>query len=475
MKKYRIFNLLIVGLLLLSSCDDFLDLSPVSTVGSNGFYETADEVNTGVIAIYDGLQDVVETEYAMLEMRSDNTSSKNHEGEWGNFDYMNVDVNSATVSSYWTYNYNTIFLANTILENLSAVTDETTYNQYAGEAYFSRALCHFNLVRAFGDVPLITSVITQSDNEYFSRVSESEVYTQIISDLTAAVSDLPTRSNIEEGRATQGAAQTLLAKVYLEQNNYSAAKSLLEDVISSGDYDLLDDYNDVFYNELNDEIIFAIQYITDDSDDSEIFSYNFTANGSASGLNYPTDDLIEFVSTNLNTATDSSEFNAFLASEEDLRCSTLFYYEPLSGSGNIECGKYRADDASNQQLGGNDWIILRYADVYLMYVEATIGSGTSTSDATALTYFNAIRTRAGLTSLTEVTKDNLLDERRIELAYENQRLFDLIRFGEASSVLTTFGLTEEGSFTFDSDDLLLPIPQSEINVSNGALTQNSGY
>ncbi|WP_173073217.1 RagB/SusD family nutrient uptake outer membrane protein [Tenuifilum thalassicum] len=455
MKKNIIISLL-AGLLILTSCEDFLDLAPIDEIGSNGFYKNTEEVEAGVISIYDGLQAVVMNEFALTEMRSDNTKTKNSEGDWAQFEDMNVSPTNATVSEYWSLNYNVVFRANVVLQNLDAVSDEAKRNQFEGEAKFARALAHFNLVRAFGDVPIIDKVIGPEDKDYFSRRPADDVYQFIIADLTDAASKLPGKDEIAFGRATKGAAYALLAKVYLTVKDYGKANDAINEVLKEG-YALEANYNDVFYNEMNDEIIFAIQYIPDNTEDSEIFSYNFTWKGRASGLNYPTDDLLNSLEAG------------------DLRQSTLFYWEPLAGSsGRFECGKFRAS-SSNEELGGNDWIVLRLADVYLMQAEAIMGAATATSDATAIEAVNKVRRRAGLPEIVgSLTKDQLLKERRIELAFENHRLYDLIRFGVADQVMEAFSNTTEASFEYNSNKLLLPVPQREINLYDG-LTQNPGY
>lgn len=455
MKNYKFLSI-IAALFLLASCDDFLDLAPISEIGSNGFYSNQEEVEAGVIAIYDGFQTMVQNEFALTEMRSDNSKTKNSEGTWAQFEDMNVEPTNATVSQYWSDNYNIIFRANIILENLGNVSNEAKRNQYEGEAKFARALCHFNLVRAFGDVPLIIRVISVNDVDAFSRKPSADVYNQIISDLKDAASLLPAASSMTFGRATSGAANALLGKVYLTIHNYSEANTVLKSVINSQEYKLLSSYNDVFYNEMNDEVIFAVQFIPDDADDSELFSYNFTWKGRASGLNYPTEDLMSAVS------------------ETDNRSETLFYFELQAGSsGRYECGKFRASSL-NEEQGGNDWIILRYADVLLMQTEAILAGGSSTSDPVAVGNINQIRARAGLDPLTSVTKADLLNERRIEFAFENHRLYDLIRLGEADNVLGAFSKTAEADFNYSSNALLLPIPQRELNLYDG-LTQNPGY
>jgi hypothetical protein len=454
MKKYIITIILSVSVLWLNSCEDFLNLSPISEMATSSYYKNESEVEGGVMAIYDGMQKYIQPEWALTEMRSDNshTRAQRSEGEWQEFETMNVQTINATVSDYWMDNYNLILRANIVLATLENVSNTEARLQFEGEAKFARGLSHFNLVRAFGDVPIVDRIINYNDEEYFSRDPQSEVYAFIESDLLTAVENLPGRSGIEEGRATKGAAQALLAKVYLTMKEYSKARGVLENLMASGDYDLLANYNDIFYQELNREIIFAIQFIENDSRDSQKFSYQFTN----SGLNYPTDDLM-----------------AVVDSVEDLRYFTLFHYNLLAGAEpDWECGKYQPATANSNQ--GNDWVLIRYGDVLLMHAEAILAGGASTTDASALESFNRIRTRAGLGTVSELTREMLLAERRVELCFENQRLYDLVRFGVAEQVMQAFSLTPEPGFEFRATALLLPVPRREINIYPD-LQQNPGY
>ena len=453
MKNHKILITLFAGLLGFNSCEDSLNLAPISEIGSDNFYSNTEQVETGVYAIYDGLQAMVQTEYALTEIRSDNTKTRTSEGEGAQFESMNVDPSNSTVALYWSNNYNVIFRANTVLKHLDAVTIAAKKTQFEGEAKFVRALCHFNLVRAFGDVPLINKIVTTSDKEYFNRTPKADVFTSIIKDLKDAVTMLPARAATGEGRATIGAANALLAKVYLTTGDYVSAKTAL-DAVSATEYGIMPAFNDVFYKEQNKEVIFAIQYINDNATDSELFSIDFTSKGRATGLNFATSDLMSSVDTAI-----------------DKRKSTLFYFEKAISK--WQCGKYRSN-STNTSFSGNDWIVLRYADVLLMKVEAIMAGGTSTSDAAAVTAFNAIRTRAGLPTVTTVTKEDLLKERRTEFAFENQRLYDLIRFGVADAVMGAFSTKGEPTFSYSSTDLLLPIPQRERNL-NPDMTQNPGY
>lgn len=449
------FIFLLVASLGFVGCEKQLDLSPISEIGENAFYTTSDEVEGGVLAIYDGLQQVPLREFALTEMRSDNTETKSSEGDWAQFESLDVEPTNLAIGSYWKANYNVIFRANKVLEHLDVVGNDALRNQFEGEAKFARALAHFNLVRAYGDVPMVDKVIFQTDTDYFSKDAAASVLDMIDTDLTTAVALLPAKGTMENGRATSGAATALLAKVKLTKGDHSGAETLLGPMVSGTEYSLMADYNDVFYTEMNDEIIFAIPYVDDDANEGQDFSFEMTAGGAVSGLNYVTDD-----------------FKAAVDSTDVIRALT--YFNPSNGN---EVGKF-VTVSSDARLCGNDWIVLRMADVHLMYAEAIMAGGAGTTSQAAIESYNAVRTRAGVSTLatdgTEtLTKEMLLHERRVELSFENHRFYDLIRFGEAQNVLGAFALTQ--GYIFTSTDLLLPIPQGEINVSQGLLIQNSGY
>jgi len=451
MKNYRIIFTLLAGLLVMSSCNDYLNLTPISEIGSEGFYANTEQVEAGVIAIYDGMQTMVQTEYALTEIRSDNSKTRTREGEYAQFETMNVDPGNSIITAYWANNYNVIYRANIVLENLAAVSNAAKKSQFEGEAKFARALCHFNLVQAFGNVPLIKQVVTTSDVDLFKQTAKKDVLSAIVSDLKDAANLLPARAGIAEGRATKGAANALLGRVYLTSGDYAAAKTSL-DAVSTVDYSLMPVYNDVFYKERGKEVIFAIQFINDNANDSESFSLDFTSKGRVTGVNLATDDLMAVVDA------------------ADKRKSTLFFFETAISK--WTCGKFLANSISTA-LAGNDWIVIRYADVLLMQVEAIMAGNSSTTDAAALTAFNAIRSRAGMPTVTTITKADLLKERRIEFAFENQRLYDLVRLGAADATMSAFSAKTEANFTYKPTSLLLPIPQREMNLFK--LTQNPGY
>ncbi len=470
----HIYIVLIFVALILTSCgEDYLSPTPTAAISASGYFTTADQLESGVINMYDGIQGVnststndnhsIQVEFYLTEMRSDNTRTKSSEGEAAQFESFSIEANNGIVIDYYRSFYNTIFRANTVLENLGVVSGSEAA-QFEGEAKFVRAYAYFQLVRLFGDVPLIDAVIGPLDTDkQFTRVSKSEVYNLIVSDLKTAVENL---NENHRTRASKPAAQALLAKVQLTLGNYGDARALCESIVNSGSYSLETDFKDVFYNESNSEVIFAIGYVPDDFNDSQNFSAEWlNAVGRTSGVNYCTNEVVAFLDENGGNRT------AFSYRQDALQTiqNQVVKYLP---NGDEDLGIPAT--SGDPTLAGNDWIVLRYADVLLMHVEAILGSNPTTSDIAATTSFKAVRERAGFTeNVVEVTKAELLDERRAELAFENQRLFDLIRFGVAETVLGDFA--SSNGYSFSANDLLLPIPDAEIGLSNGTLTQNPGY
>jgi len=376
---------------------------------------------------------------------------------------VTVEATNGRVADYYQSYYNVIYRANLVLENLGVATEEAK-GAFEGEAKFVRAYAYFNLVRLFGDIPLIDKVISPTDTETsYTRVATSKVYELIEADLKTAISNL---DNTYKGRASKAAAQALLAKVYLTQaKNYDLAQGLCEDVMGSG-FSLEPNFKDVFYNELNDEIIFAIEYIGDLTDVSQNFSAEWlNAVGRTSGVNYVTDNVREALDA---MGGDRTMFSYRQDALQPQKYQVVKYLPNGDSDLGIE------PTSTDPQKAGNDWIVLRYADVLLMHVEAIMAGANETSSSNAITSFMDVRGRAGITDMvSSITKEDLLNERRVELAFENHRFFDLVRFGMAEEVLSAFSNETGGSFS--ATDLLLPIPQREINLSKGLLTQNPGY
>ncbi|TXN35229.1 RagB/SusD family nutrient uptake outer membrane protein [Flagellimonas hymeniacidonis] len=487
MKHIKYLILAITGFVLTSCSDEFLNPLPDTSVAVDAFFQSDADVLAGVIGIYDALQGVnentvtnignanrgIQFEHLLTEHRTDNTRNATLEGSKSDFHRYVVNANNVESEDYYASMYEVIFRANNIL-NFIDVADASNQASYTAEAKFLRAYAYFKLVRLFSDVPLVTEVVGPTDEEaLFTRIPEAQIYTQIVADLQEAVAVL---DNTYKSRASRAAAQALLAKVYLTQAspNYTGAEQLCEAIINSGDFDLEPNYHDVFYSELNDEIIFAIQYESGNAQESQSFSSEFTSSvraGREDGQNIVNDNLrIAFVSNGgIRTATSITDFDGTLAPDEN----EVAKFFPDGFDVNADPDPY----GPNARNAGNDYIAIRFADVLLMHVEAILAGGSSTSVPAAVTSFQRVRDRAfpdtAPNPISSISKDELLLERRVELAFENQRWFDLLRFGVADDILTAHAA--EMGYIYNSRALLLPIPAREINISKGLLTQNPGY
>lgn len=483
MKYFNYILLAAVGFTLYSCGDEFLNPLPDSAIVVDAFFDSDDDVLAGIIGIYDAIQGVnvntesnttrfnrgIQFEFMVTEMRSDNTRTATLEGSRADFHRYRVDANNVQSEDFYQSMYEIIFRANNVL-NFIEVADAANQRAYAAEAKFLRAFAYFKLVRLYGPVPLVTEVAGPADNDLlFTRMGEDQVYQQIISDLQEAINNL---DNSYKSRASKAAAQGILAKVYLSQPSpdYAGAQQLCEAIINSGEFRLEESFYDVFYDELNDEILFAIQYEFGNVQESQGFSAEFTATvrqGRQDGLNMVNDNLVaDFIQYGGNRTEVSyvsfpswTEVAKFLPEGTDISV-----FPPTYGQ--------------SPGNAGNDVIVLRYADVLLMHAEAILAGGEQTSDGSAIESYMKVRERAGFDPVDDrpnaLTKEALLVERRVELAFENQRFYDLMRFGVADAVLSAHA-AENGYTDYNARKLLLPIPAREINLSGGLLTQNPGY
>jgi len=478
MKSIKILILLLTTVCFMSCEKTFL--SPELETGINGdnYYVNDAEIETGVLNIYDGIQGVnalkitnnnlnhaVQVEFYVTEMRSDNTRTKSSEGEAAQFESFTIEATNGIVADYYRSYYNVIYRANLVLDNLGAASPDRAI-EFEAEAKFLRAYAYFNLVRLYGDIPLVDKIIAPLDTETaFTRVSATTIYELIVSDLETAVIGLSDGG--PNDRASKAAAQGILAKVFLTLGRYGEAQALCEDIMNPGrGFSLENDFKNIFYNEGNNEVIFAIGFLPSSNDDSQNFSAEWLNSvGRTSGVNYVTADARASLDANGGNRT------------------VLSYREDSGQAGQYQVVKYLPNGDTTLGIpvtspdptsGGNDWIVLRYADVLLMQVEAIMAGAASTTSSNALASFQLIRDRAGLTTpVTSLTKEELVEERRVELAFENHRFFDLVRFGMAQDVLSAFSTAN--NLGYSATDLLLPIPQVEIGLSNGLLTQNPGY
>jgi len=472
-----VFAVVFVFLATISCSDDLLDVRNLNDPDKDSTLNDPAGFTGLANGMLDAYQKVAAGTMFMFDLRSDDCRSANGDGNFGNVEAYRITSDYGEGSNYWTNNYKVIRTANTILDNQDRITVNNK-NQIIGEAYFMRALSHFNLARAFGDVPYVDTEINATDFVNYPRLPLDLVYRNIINDFSNAISNLD-GFTAKRNRPTVGAAKAFLAKAYLTSPipDYSAARILLDELADPNNpyrYALEPNFATVFSSEseLNEEIIFAISFspnsppsTTSDArddlgvqiqGDSQRWSLDMTQAGRAQGLNLATDELLA----------------VFTVDTEPVRFPATFLASSL-GTSKVENNKFQPDGG---EFSGRDWIEMRYADVLLLHAEAIIGDQLNTSEAAALISFNLVRERAGVPTLPSgsvLTKQQVLDERRIELVFENHRFFDLIRFGAAVPVLTEF--SDNNEYNFSATDLLLPIPQRERDATDNFYPQNPGY
>jgi starch-binding outer membrane protein, SusD/RagB family len=420
-------------------------------------------------------------------------------GGLGDLDnFVATPTNDIFFNNIWQGHFLGISAANKAIDVLNRSSLEaTTKNRLIAEARFLRGFYYFNLVRMFGGVPKLDRVFQGSEGnsaQLNTRATAAEIYSFIIADLQFGVDNLPVKgdASTQIGRANKAAAQALLAKVYMYQKNWQQVLQLTNAIITSGQYALVSDYGTIFREKPaggavqggnnNMESIFEVQTgITANEDGvSSLYSNGQGArskggwNDLGFGFNTPTTDLA----------------NAYEAGDTR-RAGTIIFIQPTGGANtgtvlwdgyriptqdSVENSRYNykvyhSPIAESAQASGNkdtkpkNIRLMRYAEVLLMYAEASamLGSGDGVNK------LNQVRARAGL-GATTLSQANVWKERRVELAMENDRFFDLVRQGRAGAVLRAHGK----SFV-DGKHELFPIPQRQIDLSGGRLTQNPGY
>lgn len=495
--KQSIYLLLLFPAVIFISCEkDFLEKTPIVGVTEENFYRTEADAIAGVNAAYASLQFQLSPEghfrWFWGDIMSDDAvkggSGDNDVNELLQLETFKGPANTVLLEAEWGADYEGIYRANVVLEKVPAIEmDEDLKARILGEARFIRAWNFYNLVTMFGGVPLVDHVLAPSEYN-MPRASADEVWDLIENDLITAANDLWLRSEYstaELGRITKGAAQALLVKAYLWREKWLEAKSMAEAVINSGEYQLVADYADIFplYGENNEESIFEIQYMNasggnwgKNNANEGSFTNVFTrARGQFAGygFNIPTQDFVDeffkegfedprLVSTVFRVGDEMGDRGTFT-----IEATGGLPYEYYSK-------KYfnnKSEDAPfgdpNPNGGSNDRVI-RYSDVLLMHAEAAYHTGDEESARNSL---NMVRARVQIPAI-NATGPALLEaiyrERRLELGLEAHRFFDLVRTNKAAQILGPHGFVE-------GIHELFPIPQSQIQATNGALTQNPGY
>lgn len=476
-------------LLTLSSCENQLQEEVFSFVSTDNFYKTAADAQAAVAAIYSAMLGDGYYARGLYDtcILADDHGTIGRNPTFQAVDNWNITSDHPFIYSLWQDIYSTINRANTAIARVPGIPmDETQRKALLAEAYFLRAYNYFNLVRLWGGVPLSTVEINDRTKVNTPKATPAQIYEQIIADLRIAETDLPLkRANNELGRVTRGAAKTLLAEVYLTHENWRAAADKAAEVMASGEYRLLANFPDVFSvsNENNAEIIFSIQY-------DGINNGNwFAAFGHGGGTDNPN------TSSGLQVWSVETKSDIWtLWDTNDPRRSFTVYDKFINKQGRevsiyntsrpFPCfGKYNApNEIANNRCPFNP-IVHRYADVLLMFAEATSQANNGPTQA-AYDAINQVRRRGYRVPLTTASaidvpaglsaaqfRQTVLNERQWEFAVENRRLFDLMRTKQFPAAIIRQGKTAIPNAT------LFPIPKAEIdaNTAISDADQNPGF
>ncbi len=529
--KYYLFG--VVLLFAATSCEEFLEEENLSKVSDQTYLVTEDAFEELVNGTYASVRDYSKSHDLDFYGVDVYTREGKVEGDKPLNDYTNITSFLEESKKNWKRSYRAISKCNTVItraEEIGGDLSENIKNLRLAEVKTIRALNYFYLVQQFGGVPILLEEVRGVEINYV-RNTEAEVYVQIIKDLEEAIPDLP-MSVSQFGRVSKGAAQHLLAKVYLTRGytsagssaDYATAAQLAETVINSGEYRLLNTFAEVFDfdNQQNDEIIFSAQFSSDNlfngegNNQYQLFMFGFD---SYPGMNRTSD----YGRANPAWQPTTFFYNLFVegdSREEVTLDHTLYAIEDADGfvvgdtvihfpkvawtqaqKDAVSYYVYNPDEymintdfGSNQypifkkfrdplapygdNAGTRDANIFRLAETYLIAAEAQLQAGNS---GAALAHVNAIRNRAAKDgtdlSLSSVSIDDILDERAIELAGEVSRWIDLKRTGKLSERVLMYNPHVQLHHTSAIDDhyLLRPIPESEILLTEGALEQNPGY
>lgn len=511
MNKKLIITTCFAGLILAgTSCKkEFLELTNPNAIELGASFKSPDDVLTAVNGIYQSLRssnNIGEGSSLWTEERSDNTGRNDNQsnaGEPFQFNDFSLLPSNTYLKSHWVSLYSTISRANVVLSNIDRVTfaEASQKESYIGEAKFLRALMYFHLVRKWGDVPLVTTQLKSADEVSAGtfREKEATVYAQIIADLKVALSsplpDRATGANI--GRTSKAAVNTLLGQVYLamattldasnRQANLNEAKTYLTAAYNLKTFANLNSipYADVFdvtKKSSCPELIFQIVNKQGDPTYSSSIAANNQAKGetinslkpsSGSGANVKPDLIMDYE-----------------IGDPRMTFSVKFANDPIVKDYFITKFRDASASASNLGYGGNDWIVMRYADVILLLAEVNMLLG---DNGTAIQYLDMVRVRAGMpiysvamanpaySSKYPTLKLAILHERRVELAFEHQRWFDLLRAFTTPELVTYFKSKSQADYgiaklsNFSSKDRYYPIPFDENKLNPEKMYQNPGY
>ena len=498
--RYKILVVLAMMIAVTACKKDYLDVPPLGKMSEDLFYKTDEDATMAIMATYDILQWMYardwNSSYLVKTFPSDESNAGGGDAgdqpPYQELDVFNYGPTNATIAAVWQSNYFGIYRANKVINNVEP--DSDVKNQCIAEAKFLRAYYLFEIVSMFGNGPVILKEPPPSDYAQ-PFAGAAAIYAQIEQDLVEAIAVLPMKDQYapeDVFRASKGAAQALLGKALLYQGKWNASATEFEKVIGSNKYQLQEDFSTLFLkeSEFGIESIFEVSYVTSEGYDWGTFQWggnramenniswqltgprgDYFVPGESGliggwGFNYPRQSVYDpYVEEG-----DLVRRPATLLSLEDLRAlGGNWTNEESWGWGGFIRVKYgtRGDETDapvNELNYGTNLRLIRYADVLLMAAEAYHKAG---DDGKAAEYLNMVRSRANLGPAVGNMMDAIKKERQMELAFEAVRFLDLIRWGDASEVLSQFGFVE-------GKHNLYPIPQGEI-LTNPNAVQNNGY
>lgn len=440
--KYISYLLILFTIIIVSqSCEDVLDVQPTQSISTDQAIQNKNDVMRALTGCYDGLQQgglYSLNMVAIPDLIADNLVHTGTRQEYGQIDNNSMLAENYLVEGIWNDSYDVLNRVNSLLDKLPEIPDMTDSEKenVKGQLFFIRALVHFNLVNYFGAVPIKTTPTYGVDESLdVGRDNIESVYAQIINDLNNALDKIDPQENIF---ASNGAVMALLARVHLFNENWDQAKSFATNVISAGSYEIDPNYNNLFSGGNSSEIIFQIDFNTQDQN---VLAYYFYPTSEEGRNEFSPSESME----DAYESGDTIRENASLASQ-----GYVFKYRDIT-------------------TGTDKVKILRLAEMYLIRAEA---EARLNGDIQAIKDdINVVRNRANIENTTAASYGDLLmaieQERRVEFAFEGYRWFDLVRTGRAMEVLDNVSSTNQ---------LLFPIPLSEITAnSNPDMYQNPGY
>lgn len=502
MKHINKILFLFIGLSVIG-CSDFIDNQVTGKQTLDNYYSNLTEVDKAVLGCYSSLspQDWWQMDFFRMvgDICSDDAfkgnTNQGDQRDFGNLADFNINPSNEWLDTQWRYAYQGIFRCNLAIENIpKAPINESQINLFVAEAKFLRGVFYFDLVRNFRGVPLLIEPLTVEEAN-MPRATESQIWAQIEQDFIDAKAYLPLKSERQAnsiGRATRGAALAYLVKTTLYQKKFQEAQNYAEEVVTSQEYNLNDAFADVWSidNPNGNGSIFEIQHSFNEIYDSGSALPVLSRSRSDGGWGFctPSSHLDNFMGDDprrVHTIIRQGEYV-----DEDHPSYDTDPSQNMTGRINRKYYLSLSDRPTNSEhtRSGLNHILIRYADLLLMHAEAAFENG---DEGSARSSLNEVRSRVGLGNINSTGQqllDDIFKERRLELAMEGHRYYDLKRSGRLAAAMADFldynknrstdaydAGNDEGKFFDPSIHTIFPIPQSEIDLSNNIITQNEEY